>query len=142
MSCVLLACLAVAANAYGTYTFDRYRVILDRKPFGDAPPPEAAPAPPPPAPGESFAKMIRMSAIVEKDDGSIKVGIVDQKTKRDYMLEVGEIIEGIELISADYEDEEAVLRKGSEMAVIKLTSGEIQALSPRVPACRTRRLAE
>ena len=44
-ACILvLACCATAAMA-DTPEFDKYQVILDRKPFGVAPPPEStAPA--------------------------------------------------------------------------------------------------
>ncbi|NCC60353.1 MAG: hypothetical protein EOM12_05320 [Verrucomicrobiae bacterium] len=121
----VLVCIA-AANTPG---FQRYQVIVDRKPFGEAPP-EPTPTPPPPLnANESFARSLRLSALLEMDDGSIRVGLVDNATKKDFFLSEGEIVEGIELVSASYEDEEAVLRKGTEMAVIKLQSGEIQPLT-------------
>jgi hypothetical protein len=108
--------------------FSRYRVILDRKPFGKAPPPpevEERVVPP----SESFARDWRMSALLEVEDGGIRIGLYNQKTKQSFFLGVGDIEDGIELVSADYDSEEAVLRKGSEMAVIKLQSGDIQTLS-------------
>jgi len=60
----------------------------------------------------------------------VKVGLVDKKTNKSFFLTEGESVDGIELVSASFEEEEAVLRKGDEMAVIKLESGEIQPLSP------------
>ena len=121
----LMAGLAGFGDAPG---FDRYQIILDRKPFGTAPPPEAAAQMVPPT--ESFAKNLRMSALLELDDGTVKIGLIDQASGKNFFLAVGDTEEGIELVSADYEKEEAVVRKGAEMAVIKLQSGEIQALSP------------
>lgn len=126
----LAGCLACAATlcAADVPEFSRYQLILDRKPFGEAPPIPVAAAIV--NPEDSFAKTIRMSALLEVDGGGIRIGIIDQKTNKDFYIGVGEEIEGIELISADYEKEEAVLRKGAEMAVIKLQSGEVQPLTP------------
>lgn len=116
--------------------FERYQVILDRKPFGEPPPPEAATKPL--LPSESFARTLRLCALLEVEDGGIRVGIVDQQTQQSFFLSEGEVVEGIELVSADYDNEEAVLRKGSEMAVIKLQSGEIQPLGPAEQEARVR----
>jgi hypothetical protein len=123
---LLLGVIAVAAVA-DTPDFSKYQVILDRKPFGVAPPPEVV-APVYTA-ENSFAKTLRMCALLEDDNG-IRIGLVDQATSKNFFLSVGQTEEGVELVSANYEDEEAVIRKGAEMAVIKLQSGEIQPLSP------------
>ncbi|MFH0981197.1 MAG: hypothetical protein V2A79_06645 [Planctomycetota bacterium] len=121
--------LFAALAAFGdTPGFDRYQVILDRKPFGTAPPAEAAAVTVPAQ--DSFAKNLRMSALLELDDGTMKIGLIDQASNKSFFLAVGDTEEGVELVSADYDKEEAVVRKGSEMAVIKLQSGEIQALTP------------
>jgi hypothetical protein len=112
--------------------FERYQIILNRKPFGE-PPPE--PAPDPAArqvpPGESFAKHLRLSALIEVEGAGegMRVGLIDLQTKESFMLRVGESMNGVELVSADYEAEEAVLRKGGEMALLKSESGEITPLS-------------
>ena len=128
-SMLLLIGMLVCIVAANTHDFQRYQVILDRKPFGEAPP-DPTPTPPPPLKAsESFARSLRLCALLELDDGSIRVGLVDNTTKKDFFLSEGEIVEGIELVSASYEEEEAVLRKGSEMAVIQLQSGEIQPLT-------------
>jgi hypothetical protein len=123
-------CLVAAACCSGAESppdFERYRVILDKKPFGEAPSPESLQAPL--SPSESFAKSLRMSALLEVEDGGIRVGLVDLQNNKNFFLGVGDTEEGIELVSADYDNEEAVLRKGPEMAVIKLQSGEIQPLT-------------
>lgn len=122
---VAVAGLLIASAVHAD--FGRYQIILDRKPFG-VPPPEAPP--PPPSPSESFARHLRMSALLETDDGGVRIGLINLQNNRSFFLTVGQIEDDIELISASYENEEAVIRKGSEMAVIKLQSGEIQPLSP------------
>lgn len=138
----LLAALAWADEAM---TFDRYQFILDRKPFGDAPV-EVVPVVTIP-PEQSFARTIRMSALIEQDDGSIRVGLIDAaQNNLSFFLSEGESANGVDLVSADYENEEAVLRKGEEMVVLKLASGEIQPLSPqqqqdRMSAPRPQRLS-
>ena len=123
--------LMAVTVAFGTaqYDFSRYQIIIDRKPFGEPPPPPPLPTKATPQ-AESFARNIRLSGLVEKDDGSIQVGFVDKQSNKSYFLSEGESEDGIELVSASYEDEEAVLQKGGEMAVIQLQSGEVQALSP------------
>jgi hypothetical protein len=123
---MVLGAIAVAAVG-DTPDFSKYQVILDRKPFGVAPLPEVAQ--PIFTPENSFAKALRMCALLEDDNG-IRIGLIDQSSNKNFFLSVGQTEEGIELVSADYEDEEAVIRKGVEMAVIKLQSGEIQPLSP------------
>lgn len=123
----ILACGLTWADA--PLTFDAYQVILDRKPFGEAPPPPPQPPAPPPNPADSFAATLRMSVMIEGNDGGIRVGIIDQKTGKNFFLSVGDVEEGIELVSADFPTKEAVLRKGSEMAVVPLQSGNIKPLS-------------
>jgi len=129
----LLALFAVVAvGSADTPPFERYEVILERKPFGDAPLPETTPQPAAPVPAsESFAKLIRMSAILQDED-RVRVGLIDMRDNKNesFFLSVGEIANGIELVSASWEEEEAVLRKGDEMAVLKLQSDEIQSLTP------------
>lgn len=128
ISGLLYALLAGFATAQPFADFERYQVILNRKPFGVAPPPP--PVVPTISPEQSFARTIRMSALLELEDGSIRVGLIDSQGNKSFFLGVGEMEDGIELVSASYKDEEAIIRKGSEMAVIKLASGTIQPLSP------------
>lgn len=124
---VFLWLAAILPGLADTPDFSKYQVILDRKPFGVAPPPEVAA--PVFTPENSFAKTLRMCALLEDDNG-IRIGLIDQSNNKNFFLSVGQTEEGVELVSASYEDEEAVLRKGAEMAVIKLQSGDIQPLTP------------
>ncbi|MBU1694602.1 MAG: hypothetical protein KJ726_04950 [Verrucomicrobia bacterium] len=127
LAALLLAALLASASADQPPDFERYRVILDRKPFGVAPPPTPIVVPPLTA-EQSFARTIRMSTIWERG-GIVRVGLIDSRNNRSFFLSVGEVEDGIELVSADCKNEEAVLRKGGEMAVLKLASGEIQPLT-------------
>ena len=124
---IMILALAATAAVADTPDFSKYQVILDRKPFGVAPAPESTA--PVITPENSFAKTIRMCALLEDDNG-IRIGLIDQSNNKNFFLSVGQTEEGVELVSASYEDEEAVLRKGAEMAVIKLQSGEVQPLTP------------
>ena len=125
---VVAGLLGLTAGA-DTPDFSRYQVILDRKPFGTAPPPEDTSNRPIPL-SESFAKNLRMSALLEVEGGGIRIGLIDSQSGKNFFLGIGDNEDGIELISASYKDEEAVIRKGPEMAVLKLQSGEFQPLNP------------
>lgn len=113
--------------------FADYQVILNRKPFGA--PPERMPEPerviPP---GESFAAQMMLSGIYELDDGNLRVAVTDRKDNSYFALMVGETDDSrqIELVDADYEKAEAVLKKGDQMVVLKMygdSAGGPQVLS-------------
>lgn len=99
------------------HDFLRYQIILDKKPFGEITPSEASQ---PQAPlGDVFSKEFEMKAIV--DDGTgVRVGLLDKKTNKSFFLGVGESGEGLQLVSVDYDKEEAVVKKDGETAVVKL----------------------
>lgn len=123
-------------------SFERYQVILNRKPFGDPPPAPVQAKPPPPRP-DSFAKSLRLSMIVETDEGDVRIGFVDNRTSKSYSLVPGEAQDGIELISASFEEEEAIIQSGEEMALLKLASGTFEEIRPedqeaRIEAARNR----
>lgn len=127
---VLLLLAALGAEAVPE-SFDRYQVILDRKPFGvPPPPPPVQRVPVAPVVVPSFARTLRLSMIIREDTGELKVGIVDLSNNTGMSLLVGDIENGIELVSADYDEEEAVLRKGTEMALIKLSGAEAATITP------------
>ena len=125
---VLAAAMGARGDVPAELSFDRYQVILDRKPFGSLPAPETLVAPQPQA--ESFAKRLRLSTIIELDDGSMKIGFVETGTNKSYMMKPGESLDGIEVVSASWEDEEAILKQGDELALIKLASGTVEAITP------------
>lgn len=114
--------LMVCSAAEGRISFDRYRIILDRKPFGEAPPPEPEPVVIPEA--EKFERNFRMSAIVEFED-VWKIGLIELKTNEDFYLAEGETQKGVELLSVDWDAEEATIQKGIEIVTLKLGTGEV-----------------
>lgn len=119
----------VAQSATDPLPFERYQVILDRKPFGAAAAQDMTATIVQPAP-DSFAKNLKLSTIIEMDDGSIKVGFVDTRSGKSYMMAAGESQDGIEVVTANWADEEAVLKQGDEMALIKFATGDVQAIAP------------
>jgi hypothetical protein len=103
-------------------SFDRYGVILDRKPFGTEPV-VVPPATPPLPPEKSVVNQIRMSAVVRDSAGVLRVGLVDLKNKRNYMVGIGESVDDIEIIEADYVAERARLRRGPEDYWVSMLGG-------------------
>ncbi len=70
------------------------------------------------------------------------MGIVDDQKKDSFFLSVGETRDGLELVTANYEEEEAVLRMGTEMAVVKLKAGEVELVQPQDQDARLREVRE
>jgi len=108
----------LVAHAVTTKDFSYYQVVLDRKPFGEVAPiivPGAADL----AAVESFAKNYEMKAIID-DGNKIQVCVLDKKTNKHIYLDIGHEISGMQLVSVNYDKEEAVLKMGVETTVIKL----------------------
>lgn len=118
---------SVQAQDPGTATsWDRYSIILTRAPFGTAPAKPVEPAAPQLTPAElNFAKEMRVAFIRRKNDGTLRVGIVDNAAKPPWqaIMEVGETENGLTLVSADYEKSKALVQKGSVSQEI-FTSGQ------------------
>lgn len=129
--CVLLAFLVssgagTALAIVTSHEFSRYQVILDKKPFGEVTPSEDAQ--PQAALSEIITKEIEMKSII--DDGSgIRIGLLDKKTNKNISLGVGENHEGLQLVSVDYDNEEAVVKKNSETVVLKLRPDKAKDLA-------------
>ncbi|MFH1969638.1 MAG: hypothetical protein ABIJ53_04890 [Verrucomicrobiota bacterium] len=122
-----LYCLAIAiagwggalvAHAVTTTDFSRYQVVLDRKPFGEVAP-IAVPGAADLAAAESFAKDYEMKAIID-DGAKIQVCVLDKKTNKHIYLDIGQEISDMQLVSVNYDKEEAVLKMGIETTIIKL----------------------
>ena len=124
----LIASLSWIDTAYGVVVqdFKRYEVILHRRPFGDAPSDaELAAAAAPVAPsGPSFVDSLQMCAMTD-GGGAVRVGFLDMKTNppKTYFLFVGESEDGIQVVSADYDAETALLRKGFEERMLTMSTG-------------------
>lgn len=121
----VVACSAATGAPPAPRPFSDYQIILDRKPFGA--PPDRSQEPERVTPvGESFAAQMVLSGIYELDDGSLRVAITDKKNNSYFSLLVGETESDlqIELVDADYDKEEAVLKKGDEVVVLRMGGGE------------------
>jgi hypothetical protein len=137
---IALLTLALPLLSVARLDFERYRSILDRKPFGVESPPAPEGAPPPP-PVEPFVKFIKLSAIVrDKESGELQVGLVDLKGGHSYMLGVGEEQDGIKICDADYAAERALLEKENKSYWLGMdgtfTNGE-SAIWPAAAAVET-----
>jgi len=108
--------------------FKRYQIIIDKHPFGEEPP-EAETVQI--SLNQSFARNLRLSMLFEGSSGDLRAGIIDTKEKKNYILSIGEIEDGLELIEADLTASEAMLRKGSEVALFKLESDTPEPLTKK-----------
>jgi hypothetical protein len=134
-----LLCLTRPASAQSSIIthqssipFDRYQVILARMPFGDEAAAAAAAAAAAQAAtaqqqqADSFTKTLKLCAITKNHfNKRIQVGLVDAATKKSYFLYQGDQEDGIELVSADYEGEKALLRKGAEEAWLDMNAAPV-----------------
>ena len=124
-----VTCLLHAAGEEPTIPsaapFDRYGVILERKPFGAENPATALdPSKPLVPPEQSFTAKFRMSAVTrDRATGKIRVGLVDLKSNGSYMLGIGDSIEGVEVVEADYTTERARLRRAPEDYWVSMSGG-------------------
>jgi len=105
--------------------FARYEVILSRRPFGEPPQVDTtAAAAVPAAAGPSFADSLRIVALTY-NKGDVRVGFVDsaRTPPKTYFLFVGESQDGIEVVSASYEEERAILRKDGDERTLSMAQG-------------------
>lgn len=123
----VLAAMLVRADV-PAQTFDRYDIILQRKPFGDLPPPVVEP--PKPAAEPVIAKFYRLCSIVKEDDGMLRVGIVDTRGNKFVQLSPGQSENGLTVVEADYEKETATLQLGEEIQHLELRAGTTTPAAP------------
>ncbi|MBI9021262.1 MAG: hypothetical protein JEZ10_08435 [Verrucomicrobia bacterium] len=119
--------------------FARYQIIIDKRPFGEEPP-EAETVQI--SLNQSFARNLRLSMLFEGPNGDLRAGIIDTSRKKNYILSIGDIQDGLELIEVDLSASEAMLRKGHEVALFKLESGAPEPLSKSQQASRQTSYAE
>lgn len=137
---VILILLGLVGSAVANEEgFARYKVIIDKHPFGEDPP-EADTVQV--APGQSFAKNLRLSMLFEGPGGDVRVGIIDKALKKNYILKVGETESGIELIEADIAKSEAMLKKNNEVALFKLEEGTAEPAPKKAEQSRQSSYAE
>lgn len=128
----LIIALLTTMTAFAVWEdrdFDYYGIILEREPFGsvqEAEEPEPAPAQV--QPHESFARHLRLSALWEIEGMGVRVGIIDTQRNQNHTLGVGDSFDGIELVSANFDEATAELRMGSEYARIDLQQNGAAAI--------------
>lgn len=126
---VMMAALAAAgtlpqvAPGAEQAALGRYAIIVERRPFGAEALPVVEPPPPPVPPEQSIVNQFRLSAVVRDDAGVLRVGLVELKSNRNYILGIGESVSEVEVISADYAAEKARLRRGPEEYWVSMQGG-------------------
>jgi hypothetical protein len=73
---------------------------------------------------QSFARTLRLSMMFEGPEGDIRVGITDVEKKKDYVLRMGQEVDGLELVDADLGASEAMVRRDNEVALFKLAAAD------------------
>jgi len=129
---ILILLSATLSGLAAEEGFKRYQLIIDKHPFGEEPP-EAEVVQIPL--NQSFARHLRLT-MLEGSGDNVRAGIIDSKENKNYLLRIGEIQGGLELIEADLSASEAMLRKGTEVALFKLESDTPEPLSKSQQASR------
>lgn len=128
---LLLSCLSSHA-LWKDKEFEHYSIILEREPFGHSSGidenEQSAPQTTLP-PQQSFARNLRLTALWRIEGVGVRAGIMELQKKQNYTLGIGDSIDGIELVSADYEREKVMLRMGTEQAELAMDSGSAQPVS-------------
>ncbi len=129
---VLVVLGITSARGVVVSDFGRYEIILQRRPFGEAPPEVdlAASATPVIPAGPSFVDALTMCAITA-GGGAVRVGFVDAKSTppKTYFLFVGESEDGIQVVEANYEEETVTLRKDGDTRLLRMGGGAARAVA-------------
>ena len=80
-----------------------------------------------------FDDAIRVSALISSG-GKVKVGIVEAASNQSYLLSPGEKAGNVEVVSADYEKETVMLRRGTEECILVLAADPNAEPPPEVIA--------
>jgi len=121
-ACALAVSVQVPGNTAEPVPFSRYEIIVDRQPFGRQPEPAPEPVPEqaPVVQDNALAQALRLTALWELDGSGIRAGLVDVQSNQAFTLRVGQTDLGYELLSADYANEEAMVRRGGQYALLRL----------------------
>lgn len=115
----LLLVLPLAAGASSGW--NRYQLIVERKPFGSEPPPQPV-KPADNRPEGAFAKGYRLCMLYTDAAGDLKAGLVSKTNDRNVFLKAGETDpdEKLTLVEIRFEEGLAVLEKNGERARLLL----------------------
>ena len=108
--------LGLVMLAHAMPPFERYRVILDRAPFGLAATPTQA---------VTYVNNLRLSALVNLPDGP-RAGFVDAQGKNDFFLRLNERSDNnVELLAVDYAKERVTIRHEGQLLLLGLQPGDV-----------------
>ena len=95
-------------------------LLLAATTFGQAPAARPAPAAALSQPS-CFDDHIRISALISSG-GKVRVGIVETASQNSYLVSPGETAGDVVVVSADYDREQVVLRRGAEVCTLNLAA--------------------
>ena len=78
----------------------------------------------------TFTRDLRLAGLVNLGEGDRRISLENIAAKTHFFLKEGQTVEGIELLSLDFEKRQAVIRRGDREAVINLESKEIAERRP------------
>jgi hypothetical protein len=123
---VWLAC-AIPMPACAAADLGSYQAIIDRKPFGRAGDPASMIPTSTTLRVDSPLRDIKMCAIIESDDAPPRVGLQNLKTQKSYLLSVGDMEDGLELVEADFKAERALIRIDAEEQWVQIGGAAVAA---------------
>ena len=122
---VLVVACAGVGNVLAAVDLGNYQAIIDRKPFGRAGDPAANVATNAILRPDSPLRDIKMCAIIESEDEPPRVGLQNLKTQKSYLMSVGDMEDGLELVEADFKAERAKIRIDAEEQWIQIGGGAV-----------------
>ena len=111
-----------APAAVGPSSMDKYMVIIDKKVFREIEvpdPPSAQTSASPTSATAAFGKDYELKALIDTGAG-IRAGFFDKNAKENFYISEGGFHKGMQLVSVNYDEEEAVLRMGTDTCSFSL----------------------
>lgn len=121
-----------------TPTMEKYSVITEKNLFNELeiPDPPSAQLPGPlPGAMAAFGKDYELKALIDTGTSGIRAGFFDKKANNNFYISEGEAYDGLELVSVNYDNEEAVLQRGGETCSFSLRPDKSKpaATTPALP---------
>ncbi len=140
---VVLFALAAAELSFASDGFEKYRSIIEQRPFGTTDKP-AVPVKkeregPPPSPPPELSKYWRLSTITVIPNLGIRVGLRNKKTKESYFVGIGDSVGNAKVLDASYDEEKVLLQEGSTKEWIEMDGVGMASASPATPGPRPSR---
>lgn len=77
------------------------------------------------SPDADFTRYLRLSGLANLGEGELRISLENTRTGESFTLRLGSTVEGVELVSLDFEKRLAVIRQDAREAVIHLESKRI-----------------